>query len=148
MGLLKVRQLIAGPGDEDLVTRINHSSSGFATIPSRGVSWLATASSAGATAPLVLYLASPRVGDRCVVAVKSLAASSNGIALRTVSSGYTFDGTNDQLSFNYPSQGVELLAVSTSRWLCLTPVCTGAVLTTGGAALQTITPPVIGVSTS
>lgn len=148
MGLLKFRQLLAGPGDQDLVTKVGSASSAGTTVGSRGIQTLATASSAGATAPLVVYLATPKVGDHVLVACKAAAASSNSIVLRTASSAWTFDGTNDQLTFQYPSQSIELLALSTGRWLCLGPVSTGPVLSTAGTALHTITAPVIGVSTS
>lgn len=125
---------------------VGAATSAGASIGPRGTYVLGADTSAGGAAPKVVYLANPiSSGDVCTVMAFWAGGSSNGIAMRTLTSGaggVSLGGTtaNDQLLFMSPGYSATLIAMSTLQWAV-------AGVTTAGPS--TIWPGgVLGVSTS
>jgi len=120
---------------------IASASSAGTTIGPRGLVTLSHASSAGATSPIIMYLASPTSGDVIEISALAIGASSNTISLRTSSSGTYIGstGTEDSILFGFPGQSCRLVAASCTRWLALSQFSTVATGSSGAPALLTST---------
>lgn len=74
-------------------------------------------------APGVWTLANPSKGggDFIMVGCKTVGTTSAGagVHLRTSSSGITFDGGNDLITFSSEGAGVSLVSESSSRWIIM-----------------------------
>lgn len=115
--------------DYEHVLIIASASSVGTVIGPRGTFVISAASSAGAASPAIMYLATPTSGDFIRVSVNLCAATSNTISLRTQSSATVIGGaptSEDSILFAFPTQGAQLLALSSARWLALTPFSTVA----------------------
>jgi hypothetical protein len=86
--------------------------SSAATISNRGVYYLASTSTGGM---ITCTINPPAVGERIAIACNSVGSTSSWFYVNATSSGYTFDGTNDRMTFG-AGDAVTMVGYSSARY--------------------------------
>ena len=119
MGFFKIRSPLLSPGIRN--TLVGSVSSAGAYVGSRGTWLLRADTSAGGAAPKVVYLTPGKVGDVLEIFTLFGGCCSNGIAIRTPtsgSSGQFFADTTafDNILFQQTGYGALLVQASSLSW--------------------------------
>ena len=120
MGFFKFKQPVMEPSRR--FSALSGASSSGAYVGPRGAWLLGADSSAGGAAPRVVYLAVGKLGDVLDVFTNFGGCTSNGIALRTPTSGssgqyFANTTTYDNLLFMSPGYGARLICASSYNWV-------------------------------
>ena len=120
MGYFKTRAPLLSPGYRNTV--IGSASSAGAYVGPTGAWQLYADTSAGGAAPKVVYLKPGKVGDRLEIYANFGGCSSNGIAMRTPtsgSSGQYFAGSTalDNILFMTQGYGATLVQGTSLNWM-------------------------------